>query len=199
MKLDFRDTIRVADWTEIDRRHHLPTLAEIQAVARARVVSKRRVRDRKRSLGLEAEIERRTMGLLCERQVARLLGVPMQLGVSVRGDGRANLVTAHGVPIDVIGRAPQGRLKELYPDLLLNTRERARPDLALVLVVFFGTHVDPLVAGWEWEIVVRDEARLVAFSSNESFAYPPRKLRPIAELAVASSYVPSLEQVGLFG
>lgn len=173
-----------------DPPRHYPTDEELRELAEARVLRKLAAPDRKRTpkrtkAQILEEVKRRHIGLLGEREVALLLGVPMSLDVRHTGDARENLANAHGVPIDVITRTiPNNRV---VPDLLLNTREAARPDLALVLVIYPGDRCQLNVVGWEWEREVRSRNHVVRYSQNDSYAYPAGYLRSIYSLAITEA------------
>lgn len=183
-----------------------PSAAELKRVAQDRVAVKAGYRDRKRPGGRawdddkgQGEVQRRLIGLLGEREVAILLGLPMRVDVSRKGDKRANLVTGNGVPVDVITRTIPSTLHTQAPDLLLNVAEPPRPELALVLVAHLGMTCQPIILGWVWEDLVRQRNHRVRYSANESFSYSAADLFPISRLKSSQPWEPRPVQIDMFG
>lgn len=181
-----------------------PSDAELRKTARDRVKQKGTYPDRKRPGGGswddvkgQGEVQRRYIGLMGERTVAILLGLPMGSDQGRRGDRRTNLVTANGVPVDVCTRTivRQGQI----PDLLRNATEKPRPELALVLVVWLGDHCEPAVLGWTWEHLVRERNWRVRYAKHESFSYSAADLFPFNRLKSSRPWVPPGKQLDLFG
>jgi hypothetical protein len=165
----------------LDSFRSMPSEAALLQLAEDRVLAKERYQDRKVDpLTRERQVQYRYIGLICERAVATVLGLTMNLDVSPRGDHRTNLTNVNGVPIDVIGRTlPRNGM---VPDLLINTREKPRPDLACVLAIYRSSDHDPDLWGWAWERDVRENNCIVSYTSDTSFAYPRAMLKDIWSL-----------------
>ena len=198
---------RQGDWGIVDMAYDLPSLSQIKLLAKRRTEQKDHDlpgEDRNPETNLEV-IERqlrgeavrteeretyvrRWVGLYGERQAARELAVRMHLDVSQRGDKRVNLVTQHGVPVDVITRRSPHGWADRCPDLLLHEKDAIRPELALLLVIFCGSDYDAYVVGWEWEDIVREQGHWTSHQGHPSLEYYPEKLRSIHDLRETRPY-----------
>lgn len=181
---------------ELDRELGLPTDRMIRKIATERERARCHQISRRQKPGepprepREDDIAIRELGLKGEREVARSLHVPMRYETFEHsGDKRANLISIGGVPIDVVTRTPLGAglcEDKRVPDLILRVAEKARDDLALVLVVWLGDHIAPLLFGWLWEVELRRLDHRETFRNAENFVATPLQLRPFETLKYAT-------------
>lgn len=144
------------DWSAIDHQLAIPSDQELQIVAAT--IDGHHKTDRRVS---KDAAHPRLIGLRGERQVARELGLPMDLRILPKGTRRTNFVLADGTPVDVVTRTVPRNGQA--PELILRTTERELvQDRAMVLVIWFDEAHEPWIPGWAWESELR-QSRVISF------------------------------------
>ncbi len=144
----------------------------------------------------DPSLERLRIQLRCERDIARFLMVGYRPTVDDHSQ-RARILIKHGVPVEVLVRKrktdPKGR--HSMPELLIPADWPLVPGLACAFAVWCGDGCAPYLAGWRWEVEIR-QGPATLIGTRPFHRLPVSQLHALSRLVVASPYVP-VRQTGL--